>query len=117
MSELDDLAPIAEPGHRIDTDAKDMDNVMRPFGQVRDAQRGRPKGTGLGLPLSSPSASVSTSSGAWRRCVRAKGFGDEVAGAALSAPRPARHGCIAGQHDDRAADPLPLAAFIALLPG
>ena|SRR5579883_453151 len=31
--------------------AKDMPDVMRPFGQVRSAQSGRPKGTGLGMPL------------------------------------------------------------------
>lgn len=36
----------------IGIDAKDMDEVMRPFGQVSHAQGGRPKGTGLGLPLS-----------------------------------------------------------------
>ncbi len=36
----------------IGIDAKDMDEVMRPFGQVSHAQDGRPKGTGLGLPLS-----------------------------------------------------------------
>jgi two-component system, cell cycle sensor histidine kinase PleC len=36
----------------IGIDAKDMDEVMRPFGQVGSAQDGRPKGTGLGLPLS-----------------------------------------------------------------
>jgi two-component system, cell cycle sensor histidine kinase PleC len=35
----------------IGIDPKDMDTVMRPFGQVRQAQRGRPKGTGLGMPL------------------------------------------------------------------
>ncbi|HYM02137.1 MAG TPA: hybrid sensor histidine kinase/response regulator [Stellaceae bacterium] len=31
--------------------AKDLPDVMRPFGQVRSAQAGRPKGTGLGMPL------------------------------------------------------------------
>jgi two-component system, cell cycle sensor histidine kinase PleC len=36
----------------IGIDSKDMDEVMRPFGQVGRAQEGRPKGTGLGLPLS-----------------------------------------------------------------
>lgn len=35
----------------IGIDAKDMAKVMRPFGQVHQAQRGRPKGTGLGMPL------------------------------------------------------------------
>jgi signal transduction histidine kinase len=31
--------------------AKDMAEVMRPFGQVRAAQEGRTKGSGLGMPL------------------------------------------------------------------
>ncbi|MGO8919942.1 MAG: hybrid sensor histidine kinase/response regulator [Stellaceae bacterium] len=54
-----EAAPDAEHGATIiivrDTgigiDAKDMDEVMRPFGQVHRAQSGRPKGTGLGMPL------------------------------------------------------------------
>ena len=36
----------------IGIDAKDLPEVMRPFGQVASAQAGRPKGTGLGMPLS-----------------------------------------------------------------
>ena len=35
----------------IGIDPKDMAKVMRPFGQVSSAQTGRPKGTGLGMPL------------------------------------------------------------------
>jgi two-component system, cell cycle sensor histidine kinase PleC len=43
------IVVVRDTGIGIDPD--DMSEVMRPFGQVRKAQAGRPKGTGLGMPL------------------------------------------------------------------